>query len=153
MSFGIVTFGSLAASGAYMAWSDLVRRRLPNVVAAGLAIAGLAAGLALVGSDHTFSSLIHMLVALGIGFCVSALDLVGSGDAKYYAGVAAWFPLSEAFRLLGWVALAGFLIALIWLIWMRSAPSPEEDEADFAKVPFGIAIAAGAVLASAGLFH
>lgn len=152
MNYGLLTFGSLAASGAYMAWSDLVRRRLPGGVAAVLAVAGLAASMTLPGGHHAFSGLLHMLIALGIGFCVPALDLVGSGDAKYYAGVAAWFPLSEAFRLLGWVALAGFLIALIWLIWTRSVPDPDGGEGDFNQVPFGIAIAAGSVLASAGLF-
>lgn len=154
MNFHLLAFGCLGASGVYMSWSDLIRRRLPNAASASLGLAGLAAGLILVGTNYAFSSLIHVLIALGVGFCVFALNLIGSGDVKYYAAVGAWFPLTEAFRLLGWVALVGFLIALIWLAKAHLASELiSDDEADYGKVPFGLAIAGGAVLAGAGLFQ
>lgn len=105
----------------------------------------------MLGLDQSFSNLLHVLIALGIGFLVFATSLIGSGDAKYYAAVAAWFPLVEALQLLSWVALTGFLIACIWLIKVRLEPAELADEPDFQKVPFGIAIAAGAFLAMVNL--
>jgi len=153
MSFPLLTFGCLGVGGVYMSWSDLTRRRLPNTAAAILALAGLLGGGLMLGTQHAFSSLLHLLIALGIGICAFALNLVGSGDAKYYAAAAGWFPLSEAFRLLGWVALIGFVIAALWLVGLRFGPSHASDDSDFDKVPFGLAIAAGSVLASAGLIR
>ena len=147
MSYHFVALGFLGVSGAYMSWSDIAYRRLPNIMSGALALAGLLTSLILLGLDQSFSNLLHVLIALGIGFLVFATSLIGSGDAKYYAAVAAWFPLVESLRLLGLVALTGFLIACIWLIKTRLEPDEGMENPDFAKVPFGIAIAAGAFLA------
>lgn len=151
MSYHLVALGFLGVSGAYMSWSDMVSRRLPNLMTGALAVAGLCTSVLMLGLDQSFSNLLHVLIALGIGFLVFATSLIGSGDAKYYAAVAAWFPLVEALQLLSWVALTGFLIACIWLIKVRLEPAELADEPDFQKVPFGIAIAAGAFLAMVNL--
>lgn len=151
MSYHLVALGFLGVSGAYMSWSDFAYRRLPNIMTGTLAVTGLLASTVMLGSDQSFSNLLHVLIALGIGFLVFATSLIGSGDAKYYAAVAAWFPLVESLQLLGWVALTGFLIACIWLIKTWLEPADELENPDFAKVPFGIAIAAGAFLAMVSL--
>lgn len=153
MSYHLLALGCLSASGAFMSWSDMVYRRLPNVVTGIVALGGIVTSLTALGFDQMFSNLLHMLIALGIGFIVFATSLIGSGDAKYYAAVAAWFPLVEALQLLGWVALAGFLVTLVWLVHSRlDRPSDPEDQ-DFGKVPFGVAIAAGSILAITSLLR
>jgi prepilin peptidase CpaA len=72
----------------------------------------------------------------------------GSGDAKYYAAAAAWFPLDQAMVLLGGVSVAGFAIALFWIIRARRSPDRVNPASDFAKVPFGVAIALGSAAAA-----
>lgn len=153
MSYHLLALGCLSASGALMSWSDMVYRRLPNVVTGIVALGGIVTSLTELGFDQMFSNLLHMLIALGIGFIVFATSLIGSGDAKYYAAVAAWFPLVEALQLIGWVALAGFLVTLVWLVHSRlDRPSDPEDQ-DFGRVPFGVAIAAGSILAITSLLR
>lgn len=151
MTYHLVALGCLTVSGAYMSWSDLVRRRLPNLANVALALTGLAAVLVLVGVNQTVSHLLHAVIALCCGFLVCAVGLAGSGDAKYYAAVAAWFPLTESPRLLGWMSLIGFLLALIWLVTSPLDQQELDPSGDFSKVPFGIAIAAAALLTITGL--
>lgn len=143
MIYSGLGLGALAVSGAYLAWSDIVARRLPNLATGLLALVGLAAGLALVGGAHFSSSVIHAVLALIAGFGLFAVGLIGSGDAKYYAAVAAWFPLGAGLHLLGWISLAGFVLAAGWLVWLRRRPRRPAGER--AELPFGVAIALGAV--------
>ena len=93
-------------------------------------------------------NLAHAGVALLIGFGLFGLGVMGSGDGKYYAAVATWFPLQSAMLLLGWVCLFGFVLALGWLIFARISKSFAERSEPFRKVPFGVAIAGGAVAAA-----
>lgn len=137
----------LSGSGVYLAWSDIARRRLPNVATAVLGGAGLLAAFAAGGSASLGAALVHAFAALVVGFGLFTLNLAGSGDAKYYAAVAAWFP-SGRLVLLGWISLAAFVVALAWLVWQRLASRKPESGGDFAKVPFGVAIAAGSVAAA-----
>lgn len=147
MSYHLLALGTLGASGAYMSWSDIVYRRLPNIVTGIVALGGIVSSLMIFGFDQMFNNIVHMVIALGVGFIVAATGLTGSGDAKYYAAVAAWFPLVESFRLMGWVSIAGFLVTLVWMIHSGLEPvSARNDDLEFGKVPFGVAIAAGSVL-------
>lgn len=142
--------GALAASGIYLAWSDIFARRLPNSATGLLAVAGLSAGFLLVGTGHFSSSLVHAALALVVGFGLFATGLIGSGDAKYYAAAATWFPLDDAAQLLGRISLAGFVLAVGWLVWLRTRPAEALPQGDAAKLPFGLAIALGAVSAALG---
>lgn len=151
MTYQFLALGCLSASGTYMTWSDFMYRRLPNPVTGILALGGLAACLAYFGPNQMFDHLLHMVIALGVGFVVVATSLTGSGDAKYYASVAAWFPLAESLRLVGWVSLAGFLLTLVWLIFTRLDTEPENAGDLFDNVPFGVAIASGSVACMIGL--
>ena len=74
--------------------------------------------------------------------------------AEFYAGLAAWFPLREAPLLIGIVSLAGLVLLVCWLLWRRGRRrrprSPFDQGSDvFDKLPYGVAIAAGAVIAFA----
>ena len=130
-------------------WLDISARRLPNwltlvTLAAGIAVTIVAAGASALGSN-----LAHAVMALLVGMILFRFGVIGGGDAKFYAAVAAWFGLSGAPGLLLAVSLSGLVIFLVWFIWRRAtgkpirAPSPD-SKSD--KLPYGIAIAAGAVI-------
>lgn len=139
--------GIIAVTGA---WLDVRFRRLPNwLCAIGLAT-GLASGFAMEGGSWAGMSALHALVALVIGMGVFAMGAVGGGDAKYYAALAAWFPLGKAALLLGAVSVAGLLLLVAWLPLRRRVASSNrvsaQDDA-FRKLPYGVAISAGAIVA------
>lgn len=138
----------LAATGIYAAWSDVRYRRLSNRLVALTAACGVALTFAASGLAATGSNLLHAAAVVLIGLPLFAWRLIGGGDVKYYAAVAAWFPLDQGFRLLAFVSLVGMLLAAGWLAWRWALGGPDRPteipQAD--KVPFGIAIACGGLL-------
>lgn len=113
------------------------------------ALAGLASGFAVGGFSWAGMSALHALLALAVGMGVFATGAIGGGDAKFYAAVAAWFPLGKAPLLLGTVSVAGLLLLIAWLPLRRHAmsgvSSPAPNDA-FRKLPYGVAISTGAFL-------
>ena len=142
----------LLGTGAYAAWSDVKYRRLPNLLTVVVAGMGLSYAAIEVGMRAAGSGLVHGLAALVVGLALYSRRVVGGGDIKFYAAVAVWFPLGEGFRLLGLVSLAGLVLLVGWLVWLRLAGRTVNFQAseDSDKLPFGVAIAAGAVLAAIG---
>lgn len=144
-----VALAVLAALGLLACWFDIKERRLPN----GLVLATLAAGLGFAawrsGAQVLPWHLAHLAIALGVGVGLYALRALGAGDAKYYAALAAWFALGDGLKLLMAVSFAGLILALGWLAWRKASgnPAPRKPSDDMDKVPFGVAMAAGAVLA------
>jgi prepilin peptidase CpaA len=141
----------LTISGAYAAWMDAGYRRLPNQLVIVVGVLGLAANFYAGGGAQFGSSLIHALVALGIGLALFSLRVIGGGDGKYYAAVACWFPLPHAILLLGWVSLIGFFLAVGFFAarFLRRRKGEGAAADNHAReVPFGIAIALGAVCTS-----
>lgn len=123
-------------------------RRLPNWLALALLATGL--GYALATADTLGAAGLHAAhaaIALLVGMGLFALGVVGGGDAKFYAGMAAWFPLSRGTDLLIWVAVLGGVFAILWLVFRRIRPR-NGDAADdvFTKFPYGVAIAAGGMV-------
>lgn len=142
----------LAGTGLYAAWSDARYRRLYNPLVTLIALGGVGCTIAAAGLAAGGSNLLHAGLALVVGLPLFAWHLFGGGDVKYYAAVASWFPLADGFRLLACVSLAGGVLAAAWLIGQHGEVFPRAgpDSGAAAKVPFGIAIAAGAVLAAWG---
>ena len=144
----------LVGTGLYAAWSDARYRRLSNPLVALTAICGIALTVTAGGLAAASSNLLHSAIAMLIGLPLFARGLIGGGDVKYYAAVATWFPLDQGFRLLAFVSLAGMVLAAGWLIGQRAGLRPHRAGPDLKasahaeKVPFGIAIASGAILAA-----
>lgn len=141
---------ALGLTGSYAIWSDVRRRRLPNVLCLVVALLGGAVsfyggGLALAGSG-----LLHGLVALIVGILLFSAGIVGAGDAKYYAATAVWYPLKQAGDLLLFVSAAGFVLFVCWFLWrrMQGIKIPRRSTADADRFPYGLAIAVGAFAAS-----
>lgn len=138
----------LLAIGLVGAYFDLRFRRLPNWLCLCALTGGLALGLAQHGPGWMGMSLLHALIALIGGMVLFTFRIIGGGDAKFYAGLAGWFPLKFGATMLAATALAGLVLSLVWLAFRPKPAAPVEDSeiaADFAKLPYGLAIAAGAI--------
>ncbi len=149
----------------WLCWSDATRRRLPNVLTLGGLLAGLACGFAWDGLD----GFVEAFESAGIGFLFLFLPFLlrgaAAGDVKMIAACASFFPVREIPAFLVAVSLAGFFLMVSMLAvrgvsgarlkhWFRCvfdwrydrkagrAAIPSADD-ERARVPFGIAIAAG----------
>ena len=144
-----VPLAALIALCAAAAWLDLTQRRIPNWLCGVTAIAGLTLAVTLGGFAGLGSHALHMAVALLGGMALFALGGFGGGDAKFYAGVAAWFGLSEGLQLLVCVALSGLLLLIVWFVYRRAKGIPvrRTKEGPWDGLPYGIAIGGGAITA------
>jgi prepilin peptidase CpaA len=154
----IVLLAALAAfvvSMLYGAASDLARFEIPNwtsLVGAGAFIP------AVVAAGHAPEALLTALaVGLGclvIGIVLFALGLFGGGDVKLLAAGAVWAGWDGLFAYLFLVAVVGGVLSLALLVFrrlplagrLRLVRWVERLHAREAGVPYGIAIAAGALL-------
>lgn len=132
------------------AWTDLRYRRLSNLLCLIALVGGLVFAFASAGWGGLGSHLFHALIALVVGMALFAGRIVGGGDAKFYAGIAAWFALADGLRLLLAVSLGGLVLFLVWFLYRRLSRKPisRRDGAAEGKFPYGVAIAAGAIMAS-----
>lgn len=142
---------ALGLAGLVASYLDWRHRRLPNWLSAMLAVLGLTAAFRYGGIDLFGSSLIHAAMALCIGIILYSSGLIGGGDGKYYAAAASWFPIGWGYILLFCVSVAGLLLYAVWWgsrryrgIELQTGP----DAPDSAKLPYGLAIAAGSFAAA-----
>lgn len=150
MSPTIVGQAGLLIIGLAACWLDIRYRKLPNWLCAiaalsGLVLANIEGASALMVGSHA----LHMIAALVVGMALFGLGIIGGGDAKFYAGVAAWFALGAGVRLLMCVSLTGLALFVAWFIWRRVTGKPVRRKAadDSDKFPYGAAIAVGAWVA------
>ena len=139
---GGAIFALLIAIGAV---SDLRSRRIPNWVSLALLVTGLGFTAYASGWSVTGNHALHALAALVVGMAIYAIKFWGGGDAKFYTGIAAWFALGEAIRLLVLVALCGALLAVVW--WLVAKIRGSGDAQGAMTLPYGVAIAGGAAAA------
>lgn len=133
---------------------DLRVRRLPNLLCAITAVAGLTQAVLFAPPETAwYWFALHGLVALLAGVALYALGWIGGGDAKFYAALACWLPFARAPLLLVSVCLVGLALLIVWFVVRRvqgKKISMGRSGDDAAKLPFGIAIALGGLLAIAG---
>jgi prepilin peptidase CpaA len=155
-------YGRLVWAGAYAALLlaaagyDVRSRRIPNwsvLAIAGLFLIGLPFGWPVASWTACLAA---MALALAIGFPLFAVRRMGAGDVKLLAAAALFTGLDHMLLLLVATAVAGGALALVALTarpyatalaaagWPQTRPG----------VPYGVAIAAGAIYAgwNAGLF-
>jgi prepilin peptidase CpaA len=142
---------ALGLAGLVASWLDWRHRRLPNWLSAMLAVLGLAAAFRYGGIELFGSNLIHAAIALCVAIILHAFGWIGGGDGKYYAAAACWFPLGFAIVLLFCVAASGLGLFSSWFALRRLRGTEMEfdpDNPDAAKLPYGLAIAAGSFAAA-----
>ncbi|OAN56583.1 MULTISPECIES: A24 family peptidase [unclassified Sphingobium] len=142
----------LLLSGAFASWSDVSTRRIPNWLCLLTFLLAIAATAYLQGAWVAGDHLLHAFAALAVGMALFALKAVGGGDAKFYAAVAAWFPLADAWRLFVLVSFSGLLLLAVCFAVrrMRGLPLRRQSQG-MDGIPYGVAIAVGAIaLASMG---
>ena len=146
---------------------DLRERRIPNRVTVSGLIAGLIVAAFLEGGFPT-EALSGAGLALVLGFAFFALGGFGAGDAKLLTAVGAFVGPGGLLSVLVYGALAGGVIALIYAIrrgailgvlanlknlvvyWVTRARAGHRvnlNSPGAHSLPYGVAIAAGAVLA------
>lgn len=135
----IFTLFALAGAG-----YDIRTRRIPNWLNAAFMVVGIVLALVLVDWQTALSGLGHFAGALVVAMIIFALKLWGGGDAKFYAASAAWFPVTEALGLFVSIALAGLLVAIVWIVIYKL--TGRKIKRGDKVMPYGVAIALGGIV-------
>lgn len=135
----------------WAAWNDIRHRVLPNWTALAILAVALIGVVANSGFEALGPHLGHFGLALAAGFGLFAIRWIGGGDAKTYAALSAAVPLSQGLSLLAYVCVAMVIVSIAWIaknrIDRRRARNAQEGalQVKFAKIPLGVAIAAGGI--------
>ena len=132
---------------------DCWRMRISNLTV--VAILGGAAAAAIVAGPTLvlWQNLAIFVALLAIGTVLFASGRLGGGDVKLLAASGAWFNLSGGMLMLLWTVLAGGVLALLILLlrtigWSDRARNRIAILKRGAGIPYGVAIAAGGLIAS-----
>ena len=153
---------SCAASSLFLlmmisaAMVDVVTLRIPNRLSLAITLIFFPAAL-LSGMPWQLLGT-HILAGfalLVIGFLLFASGAIGGGDAKLLAAAGLWIGWPAVLPFLVWTGIAGFALALLILaisIVTRHFDTMTNKADDprawrFLNVPYGIALATGAILA------
>jgi prepilin peptidase CpaA len=133
--------------------------RIPNWLNALIVV--LFFPMALVTGMPAEAILWHVIAAiavLAVGFGLFSTGLIGGGDAKLLAAVGLWFGWPALLPFLVFTTIAGGVLALAVNLW--ALVEVERDVQGYgwmkrwfnfkAKLPYGMAIAAGAIIAFPG---
>jgi prepilin peptidase CpaA len=133
---------------------DLASYTIPNWLQGLLIAAFVAFAFALGLSPAAAGShVLTALLGLAAGFALFALGFIGGGDAKLFACVLLWFGFHDALVFVLAASLFGGALTLS-LLTLRGLPLPavlahqswiERLHDSKAGVPYGVALAAGAV--------
>ena len=154
--FALALLSLLPALAIVAGLKDLTSMTIPNWIS-GLLILGFFPTALVVGLPlQTVAA--HVAVAfaalfVGMGMC--ALRWVGGGDAKFMASACLWLGVTGSGMFLLWTGVMGGLFCLALLFarfharpylvrtptWFQSLMEPKGD------IPYGVAIAAGALIA------
>jgi len=145
----------LPGAVAFAAAMDLLTMRIPNRIPAIMVLAffplALLAGL---GAGEIVRHLAAGLILLAIGVALFIPGWFGGGDAKLMAAIGLWIGLDELLLYVFYVAFTGGIIASVFSS-ARSVPLPRllfgeawahRLHRQDAGIPYGIALAAGALM-------
>lgn len=151
---------------AIAAWCDLATRTIPDRCSIALLALGIGSRLVLEGPMAAMSSAgVALLVFLGFAL-LHARNLIGGGDVKLIAALAAGTAPLDVPALLFWIGLAGGILGVAYIILARVLPKtalrphaalPARIVALEANrivrrgpMPYALAIAAGTLAAGLG---
>lgn len=137
-----VALALMACLAGYGAWTDITRRHLSNWLSLATLIAGLGFAAIVTTPELFVSHLGHFAIALAIGLALFATGVWGGGDGKFYAAVAAWFPVGAFFNLVLSISMVGLVMLTILIVKSRGKLLRKDSKG----VPYGVAIGIGAFL-------
>lgn len=133
---------------------DALEARMSNLLVllliAGAAVAAIVVGLQL----QLWENIAVFAALLAVGTAMFAKGILGGGDVKVLAAASLWFSIAGAGQMLFATVLSGGVLALLVLgarlvKWGEAAQRRLPFLRHRAGVPYGIAIAAGALIAMA----
>ncbi len=147
--------------------TDVRSARIPNRLTYSALLVALPLRIAVVGLAGLKSGVIGMLVGGGLFLLLYAIGAMGGGDMKLMAAVGAWVGSTQVMTLILAAALAGGVLAIGRIIFrntvgqtlrntmqliyyrftsgLRPHPELNVQSAGSQRVPYGVAIAVGAL--------
>jgi prepilin peptidase CpaA len=135
---------------------DFLTLRIPNWLNGLIAVAffplAFATGLP---ADLILWHCLTAVIILALGFALFSGGFIGGGDAKLLAAAGLWFGWPAVSPFLIFTALSGGVLALAFQAWRLLKIEQEVREIGWARrllnfkadLPYGVAIAAGTILA------
>lgn len=146
-------FWALIALLALAALQDAMMLKISNYICGAVLLLGIAGAVIAGPQTGLWENGVAFVLALAIGTFLFGRGILGGGDVKLFAATVLWFDLGASLRVLTWTAIAGGVLAVI-IILARTLPWPEAIRSRMrvlqpkAGIPYGIAIAAGAIITS-----
>ena len=153
---------------------DVAARKIPNRLTYTALLAALPVRLLALGWPGLRGGLLGVLLGGGLFYALFMLGGMGGGDVKLMAAVAAWAGLSQTVDVLVVTAMAGGVIALIYMLaskralealgnalelirhhltsGLRPHPVLNVREPDSLRIPYGLAIAVGTLYCVGNIF-
>jgi len=135
------------------ALQDAVMLKISNYIVGAVLLLGIAAAIMAGPRLGLWENGLVFVLALAVGTFLFGRGILGGGDVKLFAATVLWFDLGGATRFLLWTAISGGVLAIIIII-ARFVPWPDALRSRVrvlqpkAGIPYGIAIAAGAIITS-----
>ena len=147
--FSPVTALAAATLPVLLVWAgavDAVTRSIPNSIVLLLAACfGFIAAVAGITPAEIFTHFVCACAILAGGFVLFSHSLLGGGDAKLLASAALWFGFDNILPFLSAVALAGGVMTVAYLAANAMKAQLGLSCRRCSTVPYGAAIAAGAL--------
>jgi prepilin peptidase CpaA len=139
------------------AYGDVKTHRIPNWLVAAVAVVGIARLIAIGDLSFALHTVSVSLLVLIATFLLFWRGLVGGGDAKLLPATALLVGYPDLLNFLVLMSLCGALVSIAILVTRRGAlfslvihfihgPSEQPQEKLQLVVPYGTAIAAGAIV-------
>jgi prepilin peptidase CpaA len=131
---------------------DAVRLRISNLIVLLVLVGAIVAAVVAGPELALWKNFVVFLALLAIGTPMFAAGKLGGGDVKLLAAVGLWFDFTGALWMILAVVLAGGLLAILVLIlrafgWSDDIRRRVVLLRPRGGIPYGVAIAAGAIIA------
>lgn len=136
------------------AGQDLWKLRISNIFPIALIALYLVRAVFVGWQSDMWQNLAVFSLALSAGTFLFAKRWLGGGDVKLFAATALWFDFVAAPYLLVAITFGGALIALVFIFMRRLLPAGLDEKTGWESlkrrgpIPYGLAIAIGAILCS-----
>lgn len=109
-----IQWGTVLGASLVAAVHDARSRRIPNWLTAPLFLSGVAVQISLAGLDGALESLASALMLASPYILLFAFAGGGAGDAKLMGAIGAWLGFLQGAVVLGSVALVGVVFAVVY---------------------------------------